>query len=96
MSILLHEYPLYLVFSLSLTSKRPQPSLVELLQDTSSLGVVIVRHCGYTATIKVVGNVKKEKFETQDVEIDDQPDGGANALNINRSELQANASLLGV
>lgn len=40
--------------------------------------------------------MKKEKFETQDIEIDDQPDGGANALNINRFELQANASLLGV
>ncbi|GLT57310.1 hypothetical protein SLA2020_302920 [Shorea laevis] len=54
-----------------------------VVHDTSSLGVVIVRHCGYTATIKVVGKVKKEKFETQDIEIDDQPDGGANALNIN-------------
>ena len=46
--------------------------------------VVNVRHCGYTATVKDVGNVKKAKFHTQDIEIDDQPDGGANALNINR------------
>ncbi|XP_030941224.1 protein TSS-like isoform X2 [Quercus lobata] len=54
-----------------------------VIHDTSSLGVVNVRHCGYTATVKVVGNVKKAKFHTQDIEIDDQPDGGANALNIN-------------
>ena len=57
---------------------------LKFLQDTSSLGVVNVRHCGYTATVKVVGNVKKAKFHAQDIEIDDQPDGGANALNVNR------------
>ncbi|KAH9666958.1 protein TSS [Citrus sinensis] len=50
--------------------------------DTSSLGTVIVRHCGYTAVVKVVGDVT-EKFGTQDIEIEDQPDGGANSLNIN-------------
>lgn len=54
------------------------------LQDTSSLSLVIVKHCGYTATVKVVGKVKAGRDENQDV-IDDQPDGGANALNINRS-----------
>ena len=53
------------------------------------MSTVIVRLCGYTATVKVVGNVKKKKFDAQDIEIDDQPDGGANALNINRFELQA-------
>jgi protein TIF31 len=53
------------------------------------LSTVIVRLCGYTATVKVVGNVKKKKFDAQDIEIDDLPDGGANALNINRFELQA-------
>ncbi|KAG6734003.1 hypothetical protein I3843_01G241800 [Carya illinoinensis] len=58
-----------------------------VVHDTPSLGVVVVRHCGYTATIKVVGNVKKAKFETQEIEIDDQPDGGANALNINSLRL---------
>lgn len=56
-------------------------------QDTSSLGIVIVRHCGYTATVRVVGEVKKRNCEAQDIEINDQPDGGSNALNINRSEL---------
>ena len=48
------------------------------------MGVVKIRHCGYNATVKVVGNVKRRKCESQDIEIDDQPDGGANALNVNR------------
>lgn len=53
------------------------------------MSTVIVRLCGYTATVKVVGNVMKKKFDAQDIEIDDLLDGGANALNINRFELQA-------
>lgn len=59
--------------------------LSKLLQDTSSLSLVIVKHCGYAATVKVVGKVKAGRDENQDIVIDDQPDGGANALNINRS-----------
>ncbi|PPR94814.1 hypothetical protein GOBAR_AA25856 [Gossypium barbadense] len=54
-----------------------------VVHDTSALGTVIVRHCGYTAIVSVVGDVKKEKSGARDIEIDDQPDGGANALNIN-------------
>jgi len=54
------------------------------VQDTSSLAVVVVHHCGYTATVKVVGNVNMRKLKVGDIEINDQPDGGANALNINR------------
>ncbi|PIN14359.1 hypothetical protein CDL12_13021 [Handroanthus impetiginosus] len=54
-----------------------------VVQDTSSLGAVVVRHCGYTATVKVVGDVKKGKSLLQDIDIEDQPDGGANALNVN-------------
>uniref|UniRef100_A0A5B6ZHU4 Clu domain-containing protein n=2 Tax=Davidia involucrata TaxID=16924 RepID=A0A5B6ZHU4_DAVIN len=54
-----------------------------VVHDTSSLGVVVVRHCGYTAIVKVVGDVKKGKCMGQDIEIDDQSDGGANALNTN-------------
>lgn len=50
------------------------------------MGIVVVRHCGYTAIVKVIGDVKK-KCMAQDIEIDDQPDGGANALNINRFDL---------
>ncbi|KAK8575863.1 hypothetical protein V6N13_032827 [Hibiscus sabdariffa] len=54
-----------------------------VFHDTSSLSTVIVRHCGYIAVVKVVGDVKKEKHGAQNIEIDDQPDGGSNALNIN-------------
>ncbi|GMJ14272.1 REDUCED CHLOROPLAST COVERAGE 3 [Hibiscus trionum] len=54
-----------------------------VFHDTSSLSTVIVRHCGYIAVVKVVGDVKKEMRGARDIEIDDQPDGGANALNIN-------------
>ncbi|KAI3463425.1 hypothetical protein Pfo_020088 [Paulownia fortunei] len=55
-----------------------------VVHDTSSLGIVVVRHCGYTATVKVVGNVKRGKILVQDIDVEQQPDGGANALNINR------------
>ncbi|KAK1434042.1 hypothetical protein QVD17_10960 [Tagetes erecta] len=54
-----------------------------VVHDTSSMGTVFVRHCGYTATVKIVGDIKKSKFMSQDIAIDDQPEGGANALNIN-------------
>ncbi|KAI3786001.1 hypothetical protein L1987_45127 [Smallanthus sonchifolius] len=54
-----------------------------VIHDTSSMSTVFVRHCGYTATIKIVGDIKKSKFMSQDIVIDDQPEGGANALNIN-------------
>ncbi|GAB4842106.1 hypothetical protein Ancab_012064 [Ancistrocladus abbreviatus] len=52
------------------------------VHDTTSLGVVVIRYCGYTATVRVVGDVKKHNG-SQDIEIDDQSDGGANALNVN-------------
>jgi protein TIF31 len=58
-----------------------------VIRDTRSLGVVVVRHCGYTAIVKVVGDVKRKKFMAQDIDIDDQLDGGANALNINSLRL---------
>lgn len=48
------------------------------------MGTVFVRHCGFTATVKIVGDIKKSKFMSQDIAIDDQTEGGANALNINR------------
>ncbi|KAM0033371.1 putative clustered mitochondria protein [Helianthus debilis subsp. tardiflorus] len=54
-----------------------------VVHDTSSMGTVFVRHCGYTATVKIVGDIKKSKFMSQDIVIDGQPEGGANALNIN-------------
>ncbi|CAA2995513.1 TSS isoform X1 [Olea europaea subsp. europaea] len=58
-----------------------------IVHDTSSLSCVVVRHGGYTAIVKVVGDVKRGKSLAQDVEIEDQPDGGANALNINSLRL---------
>ncbi|KAI4325240.1 hypothetical protein MLD38_030655 [Melastoma candidum] len=53
-----------------------------IVHDTTSLGNVVVRHCGYTAQVKVV--IKKTgKVEGHDLEIDDLPNGGANSLNLN-------------
>ncbi|XP_071710062.1 protein REDUCED CHLOROPLAST COVERAGE 3 [Rutidosis leptorrhynchoides] len=54
-----------------------------VVHDTASMGTVFVRHCGYTATVKIVGDIKKAKFMSQDIVIDDQPEGGANSLNVN-------------
>ncbi|XP_073126264.1 protein REDUCED CHLOROPLAST COVERAGE 3-like [Henckelia pumila] len=54
-----------------------------VVHDTSSLGTVVVRQCGYTATVEVVGDAKRGKSLTQDVLVEDQEDGGSNALNIN-------------
>ncbi|KAI3513902.1 hypothetical protein L1887_12126 [Cichorium endivia] len=54
------------------------------VHDTSTLGVVVVRHCGYTAIVKVEVEVNWDgKPIPQDIEIEDQPEGGANALNVN-------------
>lgn len=47
---------------------------------------MVVRHCGYTAIVKVAAEVNWGSNPIpQDIEIDDQAEGGANALNINRS-----------
>ncbi|XP_010321505.2 protein REDUCED CHLOROPLAST COVERAGE 1 isoform X2 [Solanum lycopersicum] len=52
--------------------------------DIASLGVLNVRHCGYIATVKVQGKESdKVGFPSESIELADQPDGGANALNIN-------------
>ncbi|XAR65561.1 hypothetical protein NMG60_11009721 [Bertholletia excelsa] len=54
------------------------------VHDTPTLGVVVVRHCGYTAVVKVKAEVSWEgKNMPEDIEIEDQPEGGANALNVN-------------
>ncbi|XP_057787810.1 protein REDUCED CHLOROPLAST COVERAGE 2 [Salvia miltiorrhiza] len=54
------------------------------VHDTSTLGVVVVRHCGHTAIVKVSAEVNwNGKSIPQDVDIEDHPEGGANALNIN-------------
>lgn len=43
-----------------------------------------MRQSGYTATVEVVGDAKRGKSLIQDVLVEDQEDGGSNALNINR------------
>lgn len=55
-------------------------------QDTATLGVVVVKHCGYTAIVQVpVGTaLANVSLTEQDIDIGDQPDGGSNALNVNR------------
>ncbi|KAL5650509.1 hypothetical protein ACJX0J_041318, partial [Zea mays] len=66
-----------------------------LIKDSSTLGVVIVKHCGYTATVKVSGRAKdsndvKQTHDVSDnfdgmlnIDVPDHPDGGSNALNVN-------------
>lgn len=47
---------------------------------------MVVRHCGYTAIVKVAAEVDWDGCPIpQDFDIEDQPEGGANALNANRS-----------
>ncbi|XP_016503673.2 protein REDUCED CHLOROPLAST COVERAGE 1 [Nicotiana tabacum] len=56
--------------------------------DIATLGVLNVRHCGYIATVKVQGKENdKVGNPLQSMELPDQPDGGANALNINSLRL---------
>ncbi|XP_019191220.1 PREDICTED: protein TSS [Ipomoea nil] len=52
--------------------------------DLATLGVVNVRHCGYIASVKVHGEeIDNKSPKLQSLDLPDQPDGGANALNIN-------------
>lgn len=54
------------------------------VHDTLTLGVVVVKHCGYTAIVKVPAEANWEgKSIPGDIDIEDQPEGGANALNVN-------------
>ncbi|XP_076897493.1 protein REDUCED CHLOROPLAST COVERAGE 2-like [Bidens hawaiensis] len=54
------------------------------VHDTSTLGIVVVRHCGYTAVVKVDAEVNWDgKPIPQDIDIEDQSEGGAGALNVN-------------
>lgn len=59
------------------------------------MGVVVVRHCGYTAIVKVVADTSQNgNFISQDIDIGDQPEGGGNALNVNRSVQQVTVFLI--
>ena len=55
------------------------------VQDVATLGIVNVRYCGYVVVVKVE---RKESGKMgphfQSIELLDQPEGGANGLNINR------------
>ncbi|KAG9448274.1 hypothetical protein H6P81_014402 [Aristolochia fimbriata] len=53
--------------------------------DVATLGVINARYCGYIATVKVEGSETSKSGGPvlQSSNIIDQPDGGANALNIN-------------
>ncbi|KAK1322535.1 Clustered mitochondria protein [Acorus calamus] len=52
--------------------------------DVVSLGVVNVRHCGYIAVVKVESSRASDIVPPlQTLDIDDHPEGGANALNVN-------------
>ncbi|RID50791.1 hypothetical protein BRARA_H01497 [Brassica rapa] len=54
------------------------------VHDTSTLGVVVVRHCGFTAIVKVAAEYNLDGGRIpQDIDIEDQSEGGANALNVN-------------
>ncbi|KAF8380048.1 hypothetical protein HHK36_027518 [Tetracentron sinense] len=59
--------------------------------DIATLGVVNVRYCGYIAVVKVDGRESREVGPPfQSIELINQLEGGANALNINRTKLFIN------
>lgn len=48
------------------------------------MGLVFVRHRGYIVLAEAAGPVEGGDNAPIDVDVDEQPDGGANALNVNR------------
>lgn len=54
------------------------------MQDVATLGVVNVRYCGCIAVVKIEGKDGNISSLSQSSELLDQPEGGANALNISR------------
>ncbi|KAF8032443.1 hypothetical protein BT93_D1383 [Corymbia citriodora subsp. variegata] len=55
--------------------------------DISTLGIVNVRYSGYIAVVKVEGQESEKVLVPTGIELLDQPEGGANALNINSLRL---------
>ncbi|KAL1347108.1 hypothetical protein HN51_020621 [Arachis hypogaea] len=57
--------------------------------DIITLGVINVRYSGYVVVVKVDGGVNENvnRQSQQNIDLIDQPDGGANALNINSLRL---------
>ncbi|XP_061355270.1 protein REDUCED CHLOROPLAST COVERAGE 2 isoform X2 [Gastrolobium bilobum] len=63
------------------------------VHDTPTLGAVIIRHCGYTAVVKVSAETDWEGSPNSlEIDIEDQPEGGANALNVNSLRMLLNKS----
>ncbi|KAL3840684.1 hypothetical protein ACJIZ3_025275 [Penstemon smallii] len=63
------------------------------VHDTSTLGAVVVRHCGHTAIVKVSAEVNWEDNPIpQDIDIEDHPEGGANAFNVNSLRMMLHKS----
>lgn len=54
------------------------------LQDTKTLATLVLHHRGYTAKVQVAGFDELDSVLLGDLELKDQPDGGANALNPHR------------
>ncbi|XP_056174270.1 protein REDUCED CHLOROPLAST COVERAGE 1 [Syzygium oleosum] len=62
--------------------------------DISTLGIVNVRYSGYIAVVKVEGQESEKVFPVPTgIELLDQPEGGANALNINSLRLLLHKSV---
>ncbi|THU66343.1 hypothetical protein C4D60_Mb05t13150 [Musa balbisiana] len=55
------------------------------IHDTSTMSVVVIRHCGYTVVVKVPveAGLDVVPVTEQDIYIEDQPEGGSNSLNVN-------------
>ncbi|KAK8465873.1 hypothetical protein PHAVU_009G195600 [Phaseolus vulgaris] len=54
------------------------------VHDTPTLGAVLIKHCGYTAVVKVSADRDLEgSLNSLEIDIEEQPEGGANALNVN-------------
>ncbi|CAA2967348.1 Hypothetical predicted protein [Olea europaea subsp. europaea] len=61
-----------------------QSWIAKMMGDSSTLGVVVIRHCGYTSIVKVAAEVNWEGNPIPlDIEIKDHPEGGANSSNVN-------------
>lgn len=50
---------------------------------------MVVKHCGFTAIVKVPieAGLLGSPVKKQDFDIEEQPEGGSNALNVNRYSL---------
>ncbi|KAG6517701.1 hypothetical protein ZIOFF_021098 [Zingiber officinale] len=55
------------------------------VHDTATLGVVVVRHCGYTAVVRVPtdAGLTESPLTEEEIHIEEQPEGGSNSLNVN-------------